>query len=149
MKSIFDNVVRNELTKRINSLNEMSNAQWGKMNINQMCRHCILWDESVLGKRKLKQPVLGRFVGKIILRSLVKDDTPLKDNLPAVPELKVTEVVNSDLVSEKKRWISLINQYQELSNDRLILPFFGKVKKEEAGYVAYKHADHHLKQFNV
>jgi len=27
-------------------------------------------------------------------------------------------------------------------------PFFGKMTKEQVGYLAYKHTDHHLWQFN-
>jgi hypothetical protein len=148
MKSIFDKAARDELIKRINSLTETNEAQWGKMNINQMIRHCILWDESVLGRRELKRSVMSRLFGKIFLKSFVKDESPLKHNLPSVPELKITRDIDKDLVSEKKKWIALIDEYQRISNNKFILPFFGKVKKEEAGLVAYKHSYHHLRQFN-
>ncbi len=84
----------------------------------------------------------------MILKGFVKDDSPLKRYLPAVPELKVEENVNSDLASQKEKWISLIKEYPQLSNHNFVLPFFGEVKKEQAGYVAYKHIDHHLRQFN-
>jgi len=69
--------------------------------------------------------------------------------LPAVEELKVTESINGEFNEEKREWISLINEYPQLSNRNYQLPFIGKVKKEQAGYVAFKHSDHHLRQFNV
>ena len=43
MQTIFDKTNRDELIKRINALNENSKAQWGKMNICQMLKHCIKW----------------------------------------------------------------------------------------------------------
>ncbi len=149
MKTIFDKTTRDELIIRINSLNENSIAQWGKMNINNMLRHCIMWEEVLLGKRKVKRSFLSRLFGKMILKGFVKDDSQLKRYLPAVDELKVKKNINSDLATEKKKWISLIQEYPRESNHIYEAPFFGEVKKEQAGYLAYKHADHHLRQFNV
>lgn len=149
MKTIFDQTARDELVSRIKLLDENSEAQWGEMEINQMIRHCILWEEVVLGKRTVKRSFLSRLFGTMILKGFVKDDSPLKRSLPAVDELKVKEPITSDLTSEKKKWISLINEYPRLSNHNYELPFFGKVKKEQAGYLAYKHTDHHLRQFEV
>ncbi len=147
MKTIFDETTRDELIRRINALNVNSKAQWGKMNLNQMLKHCIFWDESVLGRRKLKQPLMGKLFGRFFIRKLIKDDTPLPHSLPSVDELKIEEGINSDLSAEKKKWISLINEYRKLSNHTYELPFFGQVKKEDAGYVDYKNTDHHLRQF--
>ena len=149
MKSIFDKTTRDELINRINSLNEDNVAQWGHMNISQMLRHCILWDEVALGKRKVKQPFLGTLLGKMILKGFVKNDSPLKHHLPAIDELKIKKTPNRNFTSEKKKWISLINEYPRISNHNYKVPFFGKVKKEEAGYLSYKHSDHHLRQFNT
>ncbi|MGB8317220.1 MAG: hypothetical protein WCE54_03790, partial [Ignavibacteriaceae bacterium] len=97
MKTIFDETTRVELIRRINTLNVNSKSQWGKMNLKQMLKHCILWDESVLGKRKLKQPLMGKLFGRFFLRKLVKDDSPLPNSLPSVDELKVEDGINSDL----------------------------------------------------
>ncbi len=149
MYTIFDKAARDGLINRINSLNNNCSAQWGEMNVNQMIRHCIMWEEVALGKRKLKNTFLGLLLGKLFFKGIVKDDTPLKRFLPAVNELKVKEDVNSDIEAEKRKWISLISEYPQLSAAKCQLPFFGYVKKEQAGYVAYKHSDHHLRQFNV
>ena len=50
--------------------------------------------------------------------------------------------------AEKKKWIALLDEYEHCSNDGLIHPFFGAMKREDTDYMVYKHADHHLKQFN-
>jgi hypothetical protein len=61
MKTVFDKAVREELISRINSLSEDKVAQWGKMNVHQMMKHCIFWNGWVLGKSNLqyKQEFLG------------------------------------------------------------------------------------------
>ena len=65
MKSIVDQSTRDELINRISSINENSTAQWGKMNVCQMLKHCILWEEMLLGKKQYRQSFLGRLFGKI------------------------------------------------------------------------------------
>ena len=57
MNTIFDKTTRDELINRINSLNENSMAQWGKMNVYQMIKHCRLWEEMMQNKQNLKQSI--------------------------------------------------------------------------------------------
>lgn len=145
MKTIFDKTTRDEIINRINSLNENSTAQWGKMNASQMVKHCSQWDEMAMGKRKYKQSFMGKLFGKMALKDMMKDE-PMKKNLPTVPSFKIKE--NPNLAEEKKKWINLLNEYQHFSNDGFIHPFFGAMTKEQTGSMVYKHADHHLRQFN-
>src|ERR1700709_824443 len=102
MKSIFDKATRDEIINRINSLNENSKAQWGKMNVSQMLKHCTQWDEMALGRKKYKQSFIGKLFGKRGLKDMMKDE-PMKKNLPTVPSFKIKE--NSDFVEEKMKWI--------------------------------------------
>lgn len=145
MKSVFDKTTRDELINRINSLNESSTAQWGKMNVSQMLKHCTQWDEMALGKKKYKQSLLGKLFGKMALKNMLKDE-PIKKNLPTVPSFKIKE--NTNVAEEKKKWIGLLNEYANFSNDGFIHPFFGAMTKDHTGYLVYKHANHHLRQFN-
>ena len=145
MKSIFDKNTRDELINRINSLNENSAPQWGKMTVSQMMKHCSQWDEMALGKMKYKQSFLGKLLGKMGLKDMLKDE-PMKKNLPTVPSFKIKEAVDFGL--EKKKWLRLLDEYNNISNDGFIHPFFGALSKENTGYMVYKHIDHHLRQFN-
>lgn len=147
MKTIFDKTTRDELISRINTLNENSTAQWGKMNVNQMLKHCILWQEMILGKKKYKQAFIGRLFGKMILKNALKDESPMKHSTPTLPEFKNLEM-NCDIAAQKKEWIALIEEHTHFSNPDFVHPFFGKMTKEQIGYHAYKHIDHHLRQFN-
>ncbi len=146
MKTVFDKITRDELISRINALNNNSTAQWGKMNIYQMLKHCTLWEEWVAGKANYKRVFIGRLFGKMALKNVLKDNKPLGKNSPTLSVLKIKE--NGDVAAEKAKWISLIEGYEHFSNANFVHAFFGKLTKEQIGFLAYKHADHHLQQFN-
>ncbi|NHA04556.1 DUF1569 domain-containing protein [Mucilaginibacter sp. HC2] len=147
MKSIFDQQTRDELINRVNSLNTGSKAQWGKMNVYQMVRHCSLWEDMMQGKQKYKQAFIGRIFGKMALRKVMKEESPLARNTPTLPELRITS--NGDMGSERTAWITKIRNYANFSNPGFIHPFFGNMTEEQIGYMAYKHTDHHLRQFGA
>lgn len=148
MKTIFDENTRDELIKRINSLTEKSARQWGKMSLYQMLEHCTIWDEWIQGKSKLKhkQSFLGLIFGKMALKATVNNDRPMKKNMPA-GYLKVKNT-DGDIDVQKKKWSDRMADYQNFSNFGFIHDFFGRMTKEEIGIFAYKHADHHLRQFS-
>lgn len=146
MKTIFDQTTRNELINRISTLNETSTAQWGKMNVYQMLKHCTLYEEMMLGKQKYERAFLGRLFGRMALPDFVKDETPIKRNLPTLIQLKVKEP-SGNVTAERKKWMALLEEYAHLSNNEVIHSFFGKLTKEQVGYLVYKHTDHHLRQF--
>lgn len=149
MKTVFEKTTRDELITRINSLNEDNKARWGKMDLYQMLKHCTLWEEWILGKNKYsnKQTLIGFLFGKIALKRMIKDEKPLDKNVPTSPQFKIKEK-NGDVASEKQKWIALIEEYKQYSNPDFVHDFFGKMTKEQIGLLAYKHTDHHLRQFN-
>jgi len=147
MQSIFDESTRDTLIQRIQTLNENSKAQWGKMNIFQMLKHCTLWQELILGRKKHKRTLIGKLLGKFLLKKVLQDDKPMVHNTPTLPEFIIKENGNVEL--QKKEWIGLIGEMANFSNADFVHPFFGKMNKEQIGYLVYKHTDHHLRQFNA
>jgi hypothetical protein len=147
MKTVLDKETRDDLIRRIEMLNENSKAQWGKMNLYQMLKHCTLCEEMYLGKKKYKRKFIGRLFGRIGLKQMMKDETPLQRNAPTSKGFKITET-DGDVSAEKRKWISLMEEYANLSDDVLEHWFFGRMTKEQVGYFVYKHTDHHLRQFN-
>lgn len=147
MKTIFDGPIRIELINRINMLHENSTAQWGRMTVYQMLKHCKLWEEMILGRQCYKRAFLGRVFGKMALKEILNDENPLRRNTPTIPELKIREREGIFSI-EKTQWISLIREHEHFSNPGLVHPFFGKMTSDQVGCLAYKHADHHLRQFN-
>ncbi len=147
MKTVFDNTTRDELIGRINKLDEHKSAQWGKMNVYQMLKHCTLWDEWMQSGGPNKQAFIGKLFGKMALKSVVKDDSPLRRSTPTLPAFIVKES-SGDIAAEKAKWVALIGQYTDYSAPTFMHTFFGKMTREQVGIMAYKHADHHLRQFN-
>ena len=146
MKTIFDEATLDELVSRIARVSNESKAEWGKMNVYEMVKHCAQWEEMILGKQKYKRAFLGRLFGKIALKDLLKDDNPMKRNLPTLPEFKIRGTGN--LAAEKQKWIALIKEHANCQQLDFSHPFFGELTREQTGYLAYKHTDHHLTQFN-
>lgn len=150
MKTIFDKTAREELIERISQVSENNRAEWGKMNVFQMLQHNTYWNGWILGTdpHTYRQEWLGKLFGKIALKSMIKNDKPFDKNVPTSEQFKV-KATTCDLESEKAKWISLINAYQNFDNPDFIHDFFGKMSREQIGILAYKHTDHHLRQFGL
>ncbi len=146
MKSIFDEGASEEIIRRISMLNENSSAKWGKMTVYQMLKHCTLWEEMLSGEKKSKRMLVGRLIGKMVLKQILKDEKPMIRNGRTVPGFNVTG--QGDFETEKRKWIAMVAKHSVFSNEGIIHPFFGKMTKEQIGYLAYKHTDHHLRQFH-
>src|ERR1700676_5742693 len=127
MKSIFDESTSDELIRRINMLNENSKAQWGKMDVYQMLKHCTLWEEMISGQMKTKRMFLGRIFGKMALKNLIRAENPVARNMPTVPGFSIRD--HGDVLSEKNKWIALIKEHARFSNTNFVHPFFGKMTK--------------------
>jgi hypothetical protein len=147
MESIFNQTAVNGLIGRINLLSSDTGAQWGKMDTWQMLKHCTLSEEMFLGKKKYERLFIGRLFGKMALGGILKDEKPMKANQPTHPEFKIKG--SGDFEAEKKKWISLLNEYTSFSNSDFVHPFFGKMTREQVGQYVYKHTDHHLRQFKA
>ncbi len=150
MKTIFEHDVRAGLIERIGQVSENDEAQWGKMNVYQMLRHNTYWNRWIHGEGdfKYKQAFLGKLFGKIALKRMIRDDKPFDKNVPTSDQFKVAET-SGDLENEKIKWISLIQEYDNFHNPTFVHDFFGKMTKEQIGILAYKHTDHHLRQFGL
>jgi hypothetical protein len=148
MKTVFDQATRKALINRINSLNESSTAQWGKMNVYQMLKHCTLCEEMYLGRVQYKRTLLGRIFGKMALKGLLKDETPMGRNAPTSPHFVVTEN-GGNVLEQKQQWAALMEEYGNFSKPEIAHWFFGKMTKDQVGLFVYKHTDHHLRQFGV
>jgi len=150
MTTIFNQSTIDGIIQRIEKLSSNAQAKWGKMNTHQMVKHCILSEKMYLGDTKYKRLFIGKLFGKMALKSMVKDDKPLKQNQPTHPTFKTQG--NGEIEHLKKDWINLVKEYSkrnDTSFGNFTHPFFGKMTKEQLGISVYKHIDHHLRQFGA
>ncbi len=149
IKSVFNPEDQKDLIERIQQLKSDDLAQWGTMNVFQMLGHMTIWNQWVLGidnQIPYKQSLLGKILGKWVLKSFVKDNKPVGKNAPAGSEF-TTDQKHGDLEKERGRFIELIKKYQEFDNPDYKHNFFGKMTNAQLGVLVYKHIDHHLRQF--
>lgn len=95
-----------------------------------------------------KQAFIGRLFGKMALHRTTRDNKPLDRNVPTSSWLKIKEI-NGDFEKDINQWVSLVNAYRQYDNPAFIHDFFGKMTRDEIGILAYKHSDHHLRQFGA
>jgi hypothetical protein len=147
MKSMFDVAAREELISRMGRLWESDKASWGKMNASQMVRHCVLWQEWVLHNKRLRRVFLGRLIGGAMLKKEMASEVMRKNN-PSSVELIVKDT-DIDMEQERRALIGLVRDYGTYVYPAggFVHPFFGIMTREQIGQFAYKHLDHHLRQF--
>ncbi|AWI26248.1 DUF1569 domain-containing protein [Flavobacterium pallidum] len=148
MTSMFNPVHADNIISRIRSLTPEHEALWGKMNGYQMLKHCTLCEDMLLGHLKIKRVFIGRIIGKMILKKALEEGRPFGKNSPTAPLFETTSQ-SGNFEEQRNEWLGRISQYEAFSNNDFVHPFFGKMNREQVGLFAYKHADHHLRQFGV
>lgn len=148
MPSLFSASDNQAIIYRINNLTDNSVALWGKMNAAQMLAHCRVPLRVAFGEQKLSKNLIGILFGKWVKKQMV-NDKPFKHDLPTDKRFIVTQT--APITKEKEDLIGLVQRFTQgpgvLSNQPH--PFFGKLTSAEWDILAFKHLDHHLRQFGV
>ncbi|MBO6606198.1 DUF1569 domain-containing protein [Psychroserpens sp.] len=149
MESLFTEKVKKSILKRLELLNEHTDAKWGKMNVSQMLSHCKFPLQVALQKLPLDRPnAFKRFIFSFFKASLY-NDKPWKQGLPTAPPFIVTD--EKEFKKELDELVSTIKEFhdQRDTTEWPEHPMFGKFTSEQWGKMQYKHLDHHLRQFGV
>jgi len=150
MKTIFDAVTYDEITRRLEALQPGAPRQWGKMTAAQMLEHTARAAEMATGAKRLKQATLGRMIGWIFRKDFV-GEKPFGKNGPTGPDFIVTGI-DPDFGTTKARLKSVLDDLHALGEkgcDGNVHAFFGPMTGAEWGVTQYKHVDHHLRQFGA
>ncbi|MDQ1096270.1 MULTISPECIES: DUF1569 domain-containing protein [Chryseobacterium] len=150
-KSLHDPACFGELVRRISYIREDAQAQWGKMDVCQMMKHCDLVLQIPLNKINLPEiNLFFRMVGIATKKEMKIFNNGIPRNMPTFQKLIVN--FECDFKESKE---SLLNTMREYLNayEKQRLParhvLFGNMTAEDWGFLEFKHLDHHLKQFNV
>jgi hypothetical protein len=150
MKSLFNASDNEAIIDRINRLSASSNAEWGKMSVDQMLAHAQRPLRVAFGEMKLKRTLVGVLLGRMVMKKLTRDDKPFSKNSPTDKGFVVTDRHNAD--EEKKNLTALIQKFVQFGPDGITRephPFFGRMTPQEWDIIQWKHLDHHLRQFGV
>ncbi len=151
MKSLFNPEDLEETRNRIFLIKENFEPKWGRMNAAQMFRHCDKILQVALGKLILpKRNLLIQTIGIITKIEMKIFNNGIPRNMPTFDKVKVSENCNfeksrENLLKTLDEFISKAEKNNLLSEHQL----FGKMTKQDWGFLEYKHINHHLKQFGV
>jgi hypothetical protein len=147
MGSIYNEADNKSIIARINSLSPESSAIWGKMSVDQMCKHCTAAICVAFDKQEVKVNFLLRFLGKMLKNKIFNGE--FKKNSPTAKEFIFTK--HYDLEDVKKEFAESFSQFAKGHQSIKVMnhPFWGKMSYEDWDKLMWKHVDHHLKQFQA
>ena len=148
MRSILNEVDRDEISSRLRSLSISSTARWGSMSVTDMLQHLRLSARMTLGE--LPVPSANKRAFQLFpLKHLILYVLPFPKGAPTARELK--PVVAASLEEERAAVLELLERIGTGPRDGAgpTHPLFGPMTWREWGVVTYKHANHHLRQFGV
>jgi hypothetical protein len=150
MKNLFDLARVTEVKQRITQLKPDSERQWGRMTPAQVLTHCARGMEMATGELELPRIFLGRVIGWKIRSLVLRDDKPLGRNSPTAKELVVKD--EPDFEAGRARLLASIDRFVAAGPAGCTThphTFFGNMTSDQWAILAYKHLDHHLRQFGV
>lgn len=150
MKSLFNSSDNQEIIARLNTLTNVSQGLWGKMNVAQMLAHCQEPLLVAFGEKELKRGFIALLFGGFMKNQLTRGEKPFSKNLPTDKTFIVVD--SREFEIEKRKLITLVNRFFVSGNQGITKkdhPFFGKMTPQEWDTIQWKHLDHHLRQFGV
>lgn len=138
-----------QIIDRATQLQSDSKAVWGKMNVTEMLLHCNLCNEQILaGGDFIKKTTASQYLLRILALYIAPT---FKKGLHGDPRNETKGRINtSQFEMEKARFTEIIRRFPDHKGP-LTLPHvaFGNISSHQWGIAAYKHMDHHLRQFGV
>ncbi|HEU4632978.1 MAG TPA: DUF1569 domain-containing protein [Flavisolibacter sp.] len=148
-KNLLYPEVAQQIIERVQRLQATSKAQWGKMNATEMLLHCNLCNEQIFkGEAFVKRTTARQY----LLRLLALYVAPhFKKGIRGDAKNETKGRIGVwEFESQKQRFTENIGRFL-LQKEPLRLPHiaFGNLSTGQWGIAAYKHMDHHLRQFGV
>lgn len=150
MKNVFQKEVTQELINRLNQLTPATQAEWGKMSVDQMMAHCNVAYDMTFTNKYPKPKGLKKFIIKVLAKNAVVSEKPYPKNARTAPEFIINDKRN--FIQEKEKLTNYLNKVQVLGEAHFNgkeSHSFGKLTSTEWNNMFYKHLDHHLTQFGV
>jgi hypothetical protein len=147
MKSLWNPQLHGDVVARVARLTPDTRPQWGRMTCPQMVVHITDAFGMYCGDIPVgfKRTPIQYFPIKHAFLYLL----PMPKNVPTARELKSRVPGEWDFEMERLR--KAISQFadQRTRTDWPLHPIFGRMSARAYGVLAYKHTNHHLRQFGV
>ena len=142
MSTLLEESSRTQILERIDQLSPNAIRLWGKMPLEKMLTHTAAQLQVALGDLPVK------YVGNWFLRHVARRIAVSRFNFPknVKTDPQLLQGTPKEIETEKAALKSLIGRFGMGKNFRPHSAF-GNLTDREWGILAYKHLDHHLRQF--
>ena len=146
-KTYWDAAALAQLRDRVEGLLPSSRASWGKMNPAQAMKHVTIAMKIALGETTV-QPVPSIFA-YTPFKQLVIYAIPWPNNAKTVRE--ADNPPHGELAQEKANLLSVMERFAKAGPSFSFAPHpvFREMSGRAGGVWAYRHLDHHLRQFGA
>lgn len=146
MRTMWSEADRRELVERLGRLRPDARPQWGKMSVTKMLEHLSRALQMATGEL-----AVASRSGPLRLwpvRKLIIYVAPFPKGAPTAPELIPKD--EGDFASRRAALKRALDRF--VAHPRSNLkdhPAFGSLTAKDWGCLAWRHFDHHLRQFDV
>jgi hypothetical protein len=147
MKTLWDAPARQDVRQRLARLTPASSRRWGTMSAPQMVAHLVDAMRMAIGEMPVPSKNLPlRFTP---IKQLVIYCLPFPKGAPTAPQL--VSRPPGDWPGECATLLTLVDRFAECDRNGAWPdhPAFGTLTGGNWGVLAYRHIDHHFKQFGV
>jgi hypothetical protein len=146
-KTYWDAATLAELRSRVERLLPSSRASWGKMNSAQALKHVTIAMRIALGEAPV-QPISSIF-GYTPFKQIVIYALPWPNNAKTAPE--ADNPPHGEFAQEKADLLAVMDRFAKAGRMFTFAhhPMFREMSGRAWGVWAYRHLDHHLRQFGV
>ena len=147
-KSLANPSVRKEMLDRLANLSPSTAPRWGKMNATQMLAHLVDWMAMADGSLPTA-PIRKAGLHYPVMKQLAIYWLPFPRNVMTAPELKRRQPREWSVEMEEVR--QRLARFDALATRPHVPehPVFGRMTKRAWCVFAYRHTDHHFRQFGV
>ena len=147
MKSLWNRQLYDEVVERVSRLTPDGRPRWGRMTCAQMVVH--ITDAFAMYCGDIEARAKHTPIRYFPLKHAVVYLLPMPKNAPTARELKSRVPGEWDAEMDRLRAALARFADQRARTDWPLHPIFGRMSLRAYGVLAYKHTDHHLRQFGV
>jgi hypothetical protein len=147
MKTLWDAANVRELQGRLARLDAGADRRWGTMSAPQMMAHLV--DAMRMAVGEIRVPSKNLPIRFTPLKQLIIYCLPFPKGAPTAPQL--ISRPPADWPSESAMLATMIERFanRDQHGDWPEHPAFGRLTGRQWGVLAYRHIDHHFRQFGV
>ena len=146
-KSLADQSVRNEMLDRLERLSPDATPRWGRMSSAQMLAHLADW--MAMAEGSLAVPSMRMIVRYPPLKQLAIYWLPFPKNVMTAPELRTRKArdwsIGLETVRQRLEGFDAVARRVGWPHH----PAFGRMTRRAWCVFAYRHMDHHFRQFGI